>query len=45
MFPVAILVWPTVLVTLGSGDRDDFDGVSNSLVSERPGNVVDIIKS
>ena len=45
VFSVAMLVCHMVLVTLGSGDRDDFDCVSYSVVSERPVNGVETVES
>ena len=45
MYSVAMLVWRWVLVSPSSKDRDDFDCFSSSVVSEMPGNDVEIIKS
>lgn len=45
VFSVAMLVWCKVLVSPGSEEKDNFDCVSSSVVSERPGNGVEIVES
>ena len=42
---MAVLLCCMVLLSPGSGDKDDFDCVSNSVVSERPGNGVETVES
>ena len=44
-FSIPMLVYRRVLVSPGSGDRDDTVWVSNSVGSERPGNGVEIVES
>ena len=44
VFSLAMLVCCTVLVPVGSRDRDDFDCVSSSVASERPGNGVETVE-
>ena len=44
VFFMAMLVYHRVLVSVGSRDRDDFDCVSSSVASERPGNGVETVE-